>query len=312
VAYRVPLSGAKLAAPRTGAGKENVMRVTWCLIVALLAIVVGCGPSYDYATPETPEASAGGEVGAARPMEPAAPPMADADREITRGQLSREEISLVPGSGGDEVDGRPAPQAQSNVPLPAPPQPTPVPAPTVAGAPVGAMLIYMATLHLAVHEPLKTIDRVQRTALDLGGYLVRRDQQSITVRVPADKYKTAMAAISALGDVVHREETVEDVTDQYFDLTARLRNARALRDRLEELLKQAKDVNEALAVQRELGKVNADIESMETKLKTLRELVAFSTITVQTRAPESDRVGSSVKLPFAWLSELGLPNLLSL
>jgi hypothetical protein len=165
---------------------------------------------------------------------------------------------------------------------------------------------------MAVYEAVKAIDAVHKAATDLGGYLVKRDQQSITVRVPADKYRAALESIGKLGDVLHREESVEDVTEQFYDLQARLRNARALRDRLEELLKKAKHVNEALAVQRELGKVTAEIESMEGRLKRLRELIAFSTITVQFQARAQDRVGSNVKLPFSWLDELGLSFLLAL
>jgi hypothetical protein len=220
--------------------------------------------------------------------------------------------SLFRSSGGDSKEGA------STGPTPAPnPVPGPMPAtqpkPTVGtGQPLVPLLIYTAALHLAVHDAIKTVDAVQKTAVDLGGYLVRRDQQSITVRVPAEKYRGALEAIAKLGDVVQREESVEDVSDQFYDLQSRLRNAKAVRDRLEELLKQAKDVNEALAVQRELGKINADIESMEGKLKRLRELIAFSTITVHMRAPESDKVGSTVRLPFGWLDELGLPGLLSL
>jgi hypothetical protein len=285
------------------------------LIVVLAAFLAGCSSA-------APQGAAKDPSGAHDDAAMAPPPAQLLERQVqsesyatSAGEGSGGSIFGSILGGGDKVESRALP-AEPPPPPPAPPPtstgPAPQSKPTVNGAPVAALLIYTADLYLAVHEPAKTIDRVERTALDMGGYLVRRDGQSITVRVPAASYRAALEAISAFGDVVRRDESVEDVTDQFYDLTARLRNARALRARLEDLLQQAKDVNEALAVQRELGKVNAEIESMETRLKVLRELIAFSTITVHPVAPASDRVSSTVRLPFGWLSELGLPNLLSL
>ena len=85
-----------------------------------------------------------------------------------------------------------------------------------------------------------------------------------------------------------------------------------MRDRLEKLLEQAKDVKEALAVEKELGRITTDIERMEGRLKRLRELISFSTITVQFKPRPSDHVESKVRLPFPWLDRMGLSNLLSL
>jgi hypothetical protein len=85
-----------------------------------------------------------------------------------------------------------------------------------------------------------------------------------------------------------------------------------VRQRLEALLAQAGSVEDALAVERELARVTESIELYKGKLELLRELVAFSTITVNFRARPTERVNSDVPLPFEWLNQLGLPNLLSL
>lgn len=194
--------------------------------------------------------------------------------------------------------------------------PTPIPGvegkPEVAGPKIEPLLIYTAHFHMAVFEAKQSLDAVDKLAKDLGGYLVRREQNSITVRVPAAKYQGALDAIGKMGDVIHRQESVEDVTDQFYDLMTRVKNLRAMRDRLEDLLKQAKNVEEALQVERELARVTGDIESMEGRLKRMRELISFSTITVDFQPRPTETVNSKVRLPFPWLDELGLSNLLSL
>lgn len=211
-----------------------------------------------------------------------------------------------------------------------PPPPAPPPAPPSDIAPdevppttdtppappeakkIKPLLIYTANYTLAVFETTEKIDAVQKLATDLEGYLVRRDDTSITVRVPSEKYREALVTVGKLGDVLHREETVEDVTDQFMDIMTRLENARAVRDRLQKLLEQSQDVKSALEVERELARLTEKIEVMEGRLKRLRELVAFSTITVRFEARPTERVKSNVRLPFPWLDRLGLSNLLDL
>jgi len=174
------------------------------------------------------------------------------------------------------------------------------------------MLVYTAQLTMAVFEATKALDKVEEVARRAGGYLVRRDDTTITVRVPSKRFQTSLEEAMRLGDVLHRRVDVRDVTDEYTDLAIRLRNAEAVRKRLEELLARADNVSHALEVERELERVTGEIERMKGRLKMLGELVAFSTITVQFQARPTDRVESAVKLPFPWLERLGLSDLLRL
>jgi hypothetical protein len=301
------------------------MRVGLLVMVALsLALLSGCGGGAMSAK-ATPDAAYGPQMemeeggdadygystaDGAEVMTPAAempPEPADMPMLAQVGGENRD---------GDAAPGRPP--ATSTAPPPAPsakPDVKPVTSgkqPEVAEGKLTPLLIYTAHFHMGVYESAKSIDAVDALAKEMGGYLVRRDQNSITVRVPAEKYKGALDAIGKLGDVLHREESVEDVTDQFYDLVVRIKNARAMRDRLEDLLKQAKDVKEALAVERELARVTAEIESMEGRLKRMRELISFSTITVDFKPRPVETINSKVRLPFGWLDHLGLSNLLSL
>jgi hypothetical protein len=174
------------------------------------------------------------------------------------------------------------------------------------------LLIYNAVLTLAVFEATEAIDTIEKLAVDSGGYLVQRGDRHITIRVPSKAFRPALDKVETLGDELHREVNVRDVTEEFSDLEIRLQNARAVRARLEELLRQATTVEDALAVQKELERVTEEIERMLGRLKLLRELVAFSTITVRFEARPTDVVDSHVTLPFPWLHELGLPRLLSM
>ena len=134
----------------------------------------------------------------------------------------------------------------------------------------------------------------------------------MTIRVPRAHFDEALKKVEASGDVVHREISAQDVTDEFVDLEARLRNARAMRDRLQQLLLKAV-VKEALEIERDLGRITGDIEAMEGKLKLLRDRIGYSTITVSFQARGAGAVRDMpLRLPFPWLSNLGLSRLLSL
>jgi hypothetical protein len=207
---------------------------------------------------------------------------------------------------------------------PSPPPPRSAPAPTPAGPPVAApaaspfapagphdasMLLRSAQLTLAVFEVEKKMEAVQAVATELGGYLALRGDRELTVRVPRDHFDEALHRIEGVGDVLHRSIAAEDVTDQFVDLELRLKNALAVRARLEKLVETA-TVKDAVEIQKELARVTEEIERFEGKLKLLRDRIAFSTITVTFERTEPQRLKSQALLPFAWMRTMGLGPLL--
>jgi hypothetical protein len=182
--------------------------------------------------------------------------------------------------------------------------------PSVPDARPGALLIYTAALSMAVFQVDASLAAVERIGREEGGYLAARQDRSVTIRVPRERFDDAIERVEHLGDVTHRSVKAQDVTDEFVDLEARLKNARAMRDRLNELLARA-SVKEALDIERELARVTEEIERFEGRLKLLRDQIAFSTITVDF-APVANQVvhDTSLITSIPWLRDLGLPVLL--
>jgi hypothetical protein len=218
-------------------------------------------------------------------------------------------MGMAPTAPGKAAPPRTPPSTPPSAIKPAPPQPA-GPSPVVQEK--RPMLIYRATIHLAVFEARKSIDEVEALAKSLGGYLVQRSDASIVVRVPAKTFDSALETVSKVGDELHRQVQVQDVTAEFRDMQIRLKNLQAVRTRLALLLDRAKTVEEALRVERELERVAGNIESIKGKLKFFSELIAFSTITVNFQARPAESISSDVNLPFPWLNRLGLGRLLDL
>jgi hypothetical protein len=108
-----------------------------------------------------------------------------------------------------------------------------------------------------------------------------RIENTLTLRVPAERFDPLMEALVAVGEEVDfRTVETEDVTRQYVDLEARLGARRAVAERLTALLERADTVEEVLAVQMQLAAVQEQIEAAEAELRYLRNQVSLSTITV--------------------------------
>lgn len=103
----------------------------------------------------------------------------------------------------------------------------------------------------------------------------------ITVRVPSAGFSSAVEAIRALAMEVTSESTSgQDVTDEFVDLSARLGNLEATADRVRNFLDAAKDVEEALAVNVELSRLEGEIETIKGRMQYLQQSSAYSTLTV--------------------------------
>jgi Domain of unknown function (DUF4349) len=228
----------------------------------------------------------------AAPPPPEAPQPSDAYRELS-GKRMEEAVA-----SNDARGGSPGP-ASSATPS----------EPRTQRAPI---LIYTASLALAVASVIDGLKEIEAMTREYGGFLARRDDHSITIRVPAQRFDDAVLRIEKLGDVLHRNVAVEDVTAEFTDVQTRLKSARAVRDRLKELLAKSTRVQDSLAIEKELSRIDTEIERMETRLKFLRDRAMFSTITVRLEAKRSDMVGTRVRIPANWLDQMGLGRLLSL
>ncbi|MFT3887294.1 MAG: DUF4349 domain-containing protein [Arachnia sp.] len=107
----------------------------------------------------------------------------------------------------------------------------------------------------------------------------------ITVRVPTDAYEQFVADVAAIGTVLFQSESTEDVTQQHVDLSARLANLRAQEARLREFFDAAKDVDDMLSVEKELGRIRGEIESMDAQVTYLERQAAMATVTVEIAQP---------------------------
>ncbi len=108
-----------------------------------------------------------------------------------------------------------------------------------------------------------------------------RIHYNLTIRVPANLYDSLLDAIGNMAyRIENRYSNVEDVTRQYYDLSARISNKKALEDRYLTLLEKASIMKDLLEIESKLNEVRIEIEQLEGQFKYLSKKIAMSTLTV--------------------------------
>ncbi len=116
-----------------------------------------------------------------------------------------------------------------------------------------------------------------RTRNDDGSYM-----GSVTMRVPPGSVGGLLEKLRGFGKVISENSTGEDITDEYVDLEARLKNMRASETRLQGLLtRRTQKLADVLAVEKELTRVRGDIESFEAQKRNWEILTALVTIRIE-------------------------------
>lgn len=256
---------------------SRVWRVVgWC-VAALLVLVIG----YLVVSGTTGTGTAGRDSAqVAVAPETASPPVGAPDASGQYSYSSRTDLKSEDIAASDEVGG---------------------------GGTVDPMVIRTAALDMRVDEVeasvagvraaarrnQATIEQLSVTGGDSGPRPLEGAQSayptpataSMTLRVPADRLEKLSREIAGLGTVITQSSSSDDVTQQYVDMAARLKNLKAEETRLRGFLDRAGKVSDLLAVERELARVRGEIEAMQAQVDYLKRQVARATLIVTMSEP---------------------------
>ncbi len=163
----------------------------------------------------------------------------------------------------------------------------------IFSAATGRKIIRTGSLALTVLSPADAAEQIRIMAERMGGYLESAQiggtkdapTADITIRVPAMHFEEAKAGIRQMATRVESEKTnAQDVTRQYVDMEAGLRNLRAEEAQYLTIMKSAYKVDDLLSVSQKLSEVRGEIEQQQAEFQTLSKQVETVAITVSLRA----------------------------
>ncbi|MCD1294473.1 DUF4349 domain-containing protein [Methanocella sp. CWC-04] len=156
-------------------------------------------------------------------------------------------------------------------------------------------VIMTATVHIETDKYDNAVNRVREITSGYGGYIESsstylsdngKHTTTITMKVPQSAFEPALAQVKTLGKVQYEQSSGQDVTKQFIDLNARLKNLKLEEEKLNEIMNRAMTVDDVLQVSKELSRVRYEIERTTAELNYLSARIDFSTITVKIMEPE--------------------------
>lgn len=113
---------------------------------------------------------------------------------------------------------------------------------------------------------------------DYGSFDKPRRYASYTIRIPAENFQQAIQVLQDQVQVRRLQLDSQDVTDHYYDLTARIESAQTHETRLLALVEKSTELKDVLALEQELNRIRYEIENNQGILRRLESQVQFSTL----------------------------------
>jgi len=151
-------------------------------------------------------------------------------------------------------------------------------------------LIRNATVDLEIASFDEAVQKITAFANEDKGYVATTSSEKqengklrgqVVIKVLPENLDRFLQRLRGLGELKNQTLGSEDITKNYFDTDARLKNARVMESRLIEMLKKkSDDINDLLQVEKELGRVREQIEQMQGELKFWDSQVQFATVAI--------------------------------
>lgn len=164
------------------------------------------------------------------------------------------------------------------------------------------MIIQTVDVAIVVEDTDAALDLIRKLVTDEKGFIaesrrwVANEQPyaQVTFRVPANALERTLDALHRMALRIENENRRgEDVTEEYVDLEARLRNLEATEKELLALMTEVREnrgkAEDILAIYREITAVRAQIESLKGRQQYLERMTAMATIHVEIRPKEAPR-----------------------
>jgi hypothetical protein len=163
---------------------------------------------------------------------------------------------------------------------------------------VGQQRIIVRNVNMTIEaeDIASAIDQIGRLATQTGGWIVSTQNNaahrgSIDIRVPADRLDETLTSLRDIASkVTFESSSSQDFTEEFTDTTARIQTLQDTVDALRVLFERAVEIEDALNIQREITRVQSDIEAKQARINFLSESAAFSLVRVEVLALPQEMV----------------------
>jgi hypothetical protein len=177
------------------------------------------------------------------------------------------------------------------------------------GTAISRKIIYDAQVDLVVDSVDPIAKKVTSFVQAASGYIA---EQNVTgspgtlrsihwkIRIPVEQFDSFVESIVSLGELERNNRTSEDISDQYYDVEARIKNKKVEEQTLNKILQERSGkLEDILKIEIELSRVRGEIEQLEGKIRVLENLSSLATLTLNVREREKYAPAAPVVASFS-------------
>lgn len=155
-------------------------------------------------------------------------------------------------------------------------------------------IIHEQFIEQQVQDLAQIIDELESTVSNMSGAYIEslrewkreeRDQTihraEIIIRVPVNAFPSFLSQVEEQGNIIDRQFSGQDVTEEFVDNEARLRNLKTHEERILELYQKAESIEDMLQIEKELSRIRSSIEQIEGRQKFLNHVTSTAKLTLQ-------------------------------
>ncbi len=154
----------------------------------------------------------------------------------------------------------------------------------------GRKLIRTVRLEMQTKEFDTLVEGITKKVQEMDGYIENSSiwgnsyyndntrSAEYTARVPSDRLSEFIEVVGGLGNIIYKNEGIEDVTLQYVDVESRKKSLETEQDRLLELLEKAENLEDLLAIESRLSEVRYELENYGSQKRLLDNQIDYSTV----------------------------------
>ncbi len=252
----------------------KLLGLVTAIALAMSLFLLGCGGS---------SGGSNGNKGADRAPQAAAPSMAPAPEPMEPGNgmnysydaAPEESVSMESGGESDISGGMPQFQM-----------------------PDSRKIIRHLSMDLETREFTEAIQSIQAAVAGAGGYIESQNQEgyslgsrsryqeryaNIQARVPSAKLDEVARSVGGFCNVLSQSESMDDITDTYYDAQAHLKSLQLQEDRLLAILEKADKLEDIITLESALSDVRYQIESLTASLRRMDSQVTYSYLNISLR-----------------------------
>lgn len=159
---------------------------------------------------------------------------------------------------------------------------------TGSNLPENVKLIYRASIDMESTEFDKALEGLNELVASMGGYYENSELNNYSsyrrgyyvVRLPSENFEAFCSAVGGLAQINSLSRSAEDVSEKYYDLESRLATQRTKLERLQELLKQAEEMEDIITLESAISDTELTIENLTGSLRKYDSLVGYATVNI--------------------------------